>query len=292
MARGIAGARRLCSGIPGLALAEAAATSGFAVPGGGLWLVEAFFAKAPDGPRLQGQIDRLAGSLALAPPSLTLDRVPPRDWLAEVERQSSPVVAGRFLVHGRHDRGRWPAGGWAIEIDPGRAFGTGRHDSTRGCLLALDRLARRRRIRRSLDLGCGSGILAIAAIKLWRAPTLASDIDPLAAAETLRNARANAARPWLRTLTANGFRHAVLMRCRHDLIVANILAGPLVKLAPELVRRLAPGGRAVLSGILSRQASGVLAAYLRRGLRLERRLQLGDWPTLVLRRGPGIMPRP
>ena len=282
-----------------LLAADADASSRFLVPGTGQWVVEAFFAGEPDIAALQEQVARLATALAVVAPRLAVERVPERDWLAEVERQTPPVVAGRFFVHGRHDRGRRPASGLAIEIDPGRAFGTGRHDSTKGCLLALDRLARRRRFRRVLDLGCGSGILAIATIKLWRARTIATDIDPLAASETRRNARVNAALPWLRPLVADGFRHRSLARRRrHDLILANILARPLIRLSGEIVRRLAPGGQVVLAGLLSRQAPAVLAAYRAHGCRLALWVRLGDWPTLVLTRtkrcrlspGAGIMP--
>lgn len=204
-----------------------------------------------------------------------------RDWLAENRRAFPPQHIGRFFIHGSHWRETPPVGFVAVEIDAASAFGTGEHPSTRGCLLAFDRLARRRRFRRVRDIGTGSGILAIAAAKLLRGPVAASDIDP----EAVRVARHHARR--------NGVSNLVRIECqagaasgRHanDLIFANILARPLMRMARDLSRSLAPGGRAILSGLLTRQEPSVLAAYRDQGLVLDFRLVIDGWSILVLRK--------
>jgi len=204
-----------------------------------------------------------------------------RDWLAENRRAFPPQRIGRFFIHGSHWRETPPAGAVAVEIDAASAFGTGEHASTRGCLLAFDRLARRRRFRRVRDIGAGSGILAIAAAKLLRRPVSASDIDP----EAVRVARHHAHR--------NGVDDLVRIECRagaagrrhgRDLIFANILARPLMRMARDLSRGLAPGGRAILSGLLTRQEPSVLAAYRQQGMTLDFRLVIDGWSIVVLRK--------
>jgi len=249
-----------------------------------LWQIEAHYEKAPTRAALE--------NLGLDAAELTIERLPDIDWVARSLEGLAPVRAGRFTVHGSHDR-RLPPGGLAIEITAGTAFGTGHHASTRGCLMVADRWLKRRRPRRILDLGSGTGVLAIAAAKVARAPALAVDIDPEAVRVTRHNARLNGASDLVKAALALPAGGAAGQR--YDLIFANILAGPLVQLAPDLVPRLARGGALVLSGLMADQERQVAAAYRSRGLSLDRRLRLDNWSVLVFtrpaaphkRKGPG-----
>jgi ribosomal protein L11 methyltransferase len=213
------------------------------------------------------------------------ERVPDRDWLAENRRAFPPVRIGRFFVHGSHRKGPAPAGMIALEIDAATAFGTGEHPSTRGCLLALDALARRRRFRRPLDIGTGSGVLAIAAAKLLHRRVLASDVDCAAVRVAAHHVRRNGLARGVRLLCAPGYRSRAVGRARYDLVFANILARPLALMARDLGRAIMPGGVAVLAGLLTRQEAFVLAAHRAQGLALERRLVIDGWSTLILRAG-------
>ncbi len=205
------------------------------------------------------------------------------DWVRK-SLEGLPVVrAGRFRIHGSHDRDRRRASDIAIEIEAGLAFGTGHHGTTAGCLLALERVFRRRHFRNALDLGTGSGVLAIALAKRWRVPVLATDIDPVAARVARDNARLNGVTGLVEIAAAPGFRHpAFAQRQPFDLIVANILAEPLVALAPALVRQLAPGGAVILSGLLPWQGRRIVAAYRNQGLALVRSSIRDTWLTLEL----------
>ncbi len=231
---------------------------------------------------------RLAAAAAASDveiPSFEIETVPNLDWVAESQKALPPVQAGRFYIHGSHTKGPAPAASIPIMIDAGAAFGTGRHESTRGCLIALSHLAQRRRFRRPLDLGCGSGVLAIAIAKLWPAPVLAVDRDRTALGVAVENARLNGVALRLRCAVSDGYRSAVVARrAPYDLIVANILAAPLAAMAGDLARCLAPGGVAVLSGLLAAQQVAVMAPHRSRGLRLKKRVVLGDWATVVVGR--------
>jgi ribosomal protein L11 methyltransferase len=211
--------------------------------------------------------------------------LPETDWVAESLAGLAPVAAGRFLVHGSHDRDALPAGRTRIAIDAGQAFGTGHHGSTAGCLAALDRLVRRRRFVNPLDLGTGSGVLAIALAKTLRINVLASDIDPLAAHVAAENAKRNHVGNRVWVIAAAGMGHAeIRARAPYDLIVANILAGPLIRLAPQIAPALAPGGTLVLSGLLPGQRERVVAAYGAQGVRQVRAEVHDGWAVLELRR--------
>lgn len=254
----------------------ALALSRYEVDGGRLWEVEAL---------VEGTPDRRAIRAALASfgkPSFAA--VPPKDWVAESRKALPAITAGRFYLRGSHVEGPTPRGKLALHIDAGAAFGTGRHETTKGCLLVLDRLARAgQRFPRILDLGCGSGVLALAAAKLWPDTVLAADNDPDAVRVARENAALNGLADRIRVIKSQGFAAAGLSRAGpFDLILANILAGPLIRLAPGLARNLAPGGRAVLSGLLTSQAADVLAAQQNQGLVLESQLRLGDWSVLLL----------
>ena len=217
----------------------------------------------------------------------TIAELPETDWVAKSLEGLKPVRAGRFLVHGAHDRDRVKPNDIAIEIEAGQAFGTGHHGTTTGCLIAIEREAKTRTIRNALDVGTGSGVLAIALAKMAKARVLASDIDPVATRVANENVRLNGVAAFVRTLTAAGLSgRAFRERAPYDLVVANILAGPLAALAPAIRRHVAPGGTVILSGLLPEQRTRIVAAYRGTGLLLVRSMIVEGWLTLVLRR-PG-----
>ncbi len=245
--------------------------------------LEVYLADRPSPAAVAAALASAAEETGLEPPQFSIEALPALDWVAESQKGLPPLRAGRFFVFASHSAGARPPSAIAIRIEAGQAFGTGHHESTRGCLLALEALARRGRPTVSLDLGCGTGILAIAMAKLWRASVLASDIDPLAVAITKENARLNGVGPFVRAVESDGAgRRSLLSRGPYDVIAANILAGPLSDMAGDLTRVLAPGGSLILSGLLRSQERAVLAPYRARNMRLTRRLGLGDWVTLLL----------
>jgi ribosomal protein L11 methyltransferase len=250
-----------------------------------LWRVEAY----PRGPILDAALEvRLALTAAATGGRLievAEQRLPERDWLAENRRAFPPLKIGRFFIHGSHWRGQVPAGAIGIEIDAATAFGTGEHPSTAGVLLALDSLARRRRFRRPLDIGAGSGILAIAAAKRLRRRVLASDVDCAAVCVAAHHARRNGLGGQVRVICAPGYRSRAVGSGKYDLVLANILARPLTLMARDLARAIAPDGTAILAGLLRRQEALVVAAHRAQGLALERRLVIEGWSTLILRSG-------
>jgi ribosomal protein L11 methyltransferase len=252
------------------------------------WQVDLLFREPPDPRTLAACLDRGFAAAGAKLQDIAVTRVAPDDWARATELRLPPLRAGRFVVHGSHARQGLPADAVAIEIDAGLAFGSGEHATTQSCLSAIDRLARQRRFARVLDLGCGSGVLAIAAAKCWPARVLAVDNDPIAVRVAADNARLNGVGPAVRAVLADGYRHPEIRRSRpFDLILANILADPLIELAPALRAHLAAGGRVVLSGLLDRQAWAVVAAHRRQGLRLLNQIQRGPWMALVL----GLPPR-
>jgi ribosomal protein L11 methyltransferase len=261
----------------------AIATSRYEVKGGEiasgpLWEVEALIKGAPARRRIRA---------ALAPfgaPNFAI--VPEKDWLAESRKALPPVTAGRFYLRGSHVQGPTPRGKLALLIDAGAAFGTGRHETTKSCLIILDGLARAgRRFHRILDLGCGSGVLALAAARLWPGSVLGVDNDPAAVRVAWENLVLNGLADRIRVIRSDGFAAAGLRRASpFDLVTANILAGPLIRLAPALARNLAPGGRAILSGLMTDQVPEVLVAYRRQGLILESERHRDDWSALLLRK--------
>jgi len=248
------------------------------------WCVEAYFESRPDLVSI-----RTALSGVLPKPDLdemSLEAVPDENWVALSQAALPPVRAGRFTIHGSHDRalvGRRPM---AIEIDAGEAFGTAHHPTTLGCLLALDRLCHGRTFNDVLDLGCGSAVLAIAAAKaLPKARIVASDIDPQAVIVARRNIKLNGTGPRIKTCSAAGLSSTALNRPRtFDLIFANILAAPLIELAADLGAVIKPAGIAILSGLLNEQAFEVIANYGAADFIVLEHKRLGEWSTLTLQK--------
>ena len=271
---------------------EALATSWFEEPVQGGWQVDAYYAEPPDLPAV---LVRIGEFLATGTPPPSIEEVPDENWVAVSQAALPPVEAGRFLVHGGHDRDRVGRRRFSIEIDAGEAFGTAHHATTRGCLEAIDRLAHRRRgMARILDLGCGSGVLAIGASRVWpKARIVASDIDPIAVEVARANVVLNGALGRIRLVAASGLDHGALRRLHpFDLVVANILAGPLVRLAPGLAQATRPGSIVVLSGILGEQAREVIAVYAMAGFRLAEHDVDHNWATLVLVRTTALAASP
>ncbi|MEP9396249.1 50S ribosomal protein L11 methyltransferase [Mesorhizobium sp. KR2-14] len=238
-----------------------------------------------------GDVDETQQRIREVLASLSLDRqieretLPDVDWVAKSLEGLKPVRAGGFVVHGSHDRDEPREGEMAIEIEAGLAFGTGHHGTTSGCLEMLEQVVRQEKPRNALDLGTGSAVLAIAVAKLAHIPVLATDIDPVATDVAADNVRLNGASDYVETETATGFDHPVFAaRGPFDLVIANILAGPLIELAPSMVQHVAPGGSIILSGILERQGDAVLAAYTNQGFRHIRTLLREGWVTLHLKR--------
>ncbi len=267
--------------------AEAASTAfetEDAWPGGGkAWLVEAFFGVTPDEDDIRALIAAAADEATAA--TATFGLTEKRDWVASALAGLAPVRAGRFLVHGGHDRAKVKPNDVAIEIEAGLAFGTGHHGTTRGCLLHFDRLLKRRRPERVLDVGCGAGVLAIAAAKVLRRKVQLGDIDPVAVAVANDNARLNGVGEFCKAVVSRGVESRALREdAPYDVVFANILAKPLRLLAPSLAAVTAPGGDAIVSGLLLADVPGVLAAWRAQGFHLAERIDLEGWASLRLRR--------
>jgi ribosomal protein L11 methyltransferase len=245
----------------------------------GQWIVEVYFGSAPDESMVRDLVAIAAG--AETAERIMFDHVERADWIAASLAGFDPVRAGRFLVIGSHARQAARANDIVIEIEAALAFGTGHHGTTMGCLYALDRLARQKRPQRILDIGTGSGILAIAAAKRWKRNVTASDIDATAVATARNNAIRNGAGPYVRPVQASGARHPALAG-KYDLILANILARPLKRLAGEIAQVADSGCKLILSGLLAPDLPGVAAVYRAHGFVLLRRDLRDGWATLLL----------
>jgi ribosomal protein L11 methyltransferase len=253
-------------------------------PGGGrAWLMEAYFGSEPDEEAIRALIAAAADETTAR--GATFGMTEKRDWVANSLAGLKPVRAGRFLVHGRHDRSRVHANDVAIEIEAGLAFGTGHHGTTRGCLMHFDRLLKRQRPKRVLDVGCGAGVLAIAAAKVLRRKVWLGDVDPVAVAVANANARLNGVGVLCRAIVSRGVENAALREAApYDLVFANILAKPLRLLAPSLAAVISAGGDGIVSGLLLADVPGVLASWRAEGFHLAERIELEGWASLRLRR--------
>jgi ribosomal protein L11 methyltransferase len=264
--------------------ASAAFETEDAWPGGGkAWLVEAYFGFEPDEDEVRALIAAAADEETAS--AATFGLTEKRDWVANALAGLAPVRAGRFLVHGGHDRAKVKPNDIGVEIEAGLAFGTGHHGTTRGCLLHFDRLLKRRRPERVLDVGCGAGVLAIAAAKVLRRKIWLGDIDPIAVAVANDNARLNGVGQWCKAVVSRGVESRALREgAPYDVVFANILAKPLRLLAPSLAAVTAPEGDAIVSGLLLADVPGVLAAWRAQGFHLAERIDLEGWASLRLRR--------
>ncbi len=264
------------------------------IEGDNIRLLEAFFIKKP-------RIDLLQGRLDEALPSLThkinLVEIEDKDWVSESQKLLQPVDTGFFFIYGSHDTDKIPEGRISLLVEAGQAFGTGQHETTHGCLLAIEELSKSLTNddspKTALDLGCGSGLLALAMSKIWPITITASDIDPIATETTILNAQINhtplvdlmSGDEGISALTSDGFEETDLGRAGpYDVIVANILAKPLQIMAPDIVRNLAGGGTLILSGLLDTQEDAVCDAYTRQGMGLVKRYIRGEWHSLMLRK--------
>ncbi len=268
------------------AFSELNAVSAFEDRPGGSWRVEGLSTEPPDRGTIASRLALAWLALAGDPPEPLWERVPPTDWLRANQASFPPLAIGRYFIYGSHHTGPVPPGRVGLLIDAATAFGTGEHATTRGCLLALDAVARIHRPAHVLDMGTGTGVLAIAAAKSARRRVVARDIDP----ESVRVARHNAKRNGVAGLVAvrrsAGYRDRLVARAApYELVLANILARPLTAMARDLGRALAPGGIAILSGLLPWQEGLVLGAHRLRRLRLQQRIVIDGWSTLVLARG-------
>lgn len=243
----------------------------------GVWRIDAF-------PTTAEEADGLVAALAEYPKLKTVvEKLADADWLAMALSGLPPVRAGRFFVFGAHDKGRAPTNTVNLRIEAGAAFGTGHHGTTVGCLVAYDDLIKSRRFPRVLDVGAGTGVLAIAAARTGSKTAVGTDIDEPSVRISRENAKLNKANA--RFVHASGLGHQrVRQDAPYDLVFANILAPPLVALSQDIKLALKPGGYAILSGLLRTQERRVLAAYLSKGFRLHRRIHRDAWATLVLRR--------
>jgi ribosomal protein L11 methyltransferase len=267
---------------------DAGAVTAFETAPNGPWKIEAFFEAKPDLGRLAPPIFAAAKALGRAVPALDVAEIAERDWLAENQASFPPLRIGRFFVHGSHVREKPPAGTWRVGLDASIAFGSGEHATTKGCLAAIEALAKKRRLGRVLDIGTGSGILSIAALRAGARKALASDIDPPSATLARLNMRANGVAARATVKLAAGLAKLGPTRARFDLVLANILARPLTAMATSLSRAVAPGGYLVLSGLLAEQETWVGRAYRARGLHFVGRAAAGPdtagWRTLVFQR--------
>lgn len=250
------------------------------------WLCELYFGEAPDEAAIRAIIADVAGDEAAK--ALSFDEVEARDWIAASLEGLNPVDAGRFTIHGAHSRDQLKRNRFNIEIEAALAFGTGHHGTTRGCLLHLDAVLKRRRPTDIVDIGSGTGVLAFAAAKALKRYIYAGELDPDSVRIARENARLNGVAPFVRPVVAAGLQHPELRANRaYDLVFANILARPLKGLAPEIARATAPGGELILSGLLRHDVPGVLAKYRAFGFHLVAQRHLEGWASLILKRGGG-----
>jgi ribosomal protein L11 methyltransferase len=248
--------------------------------GSGLWEVGVYFTEAPD----EIALDLLAAAFGAKP--FAVSELPDVDWVAHVRRELTPVRAGRFYVYGSHDADTVPEGVEGLCIEAAMAFGTGHHNTTKGCLEALDRIATAGFApKRIADIGCGTAVLAMGAARLWHVTVLAGDIDKIAVDTAAANVIANGLDGRVVCVEAAGFDHPLLDQAApYDLVLANILKQPLIDLAPEMARRVSAGGKIILSGILTTQADEVTSVYAGAGFALDQREDLGEWSTLTMTR--------
>jgi ribosomal protein L11 methyltransferase len=249
--------------------------------------VVGFSKQIPNEEAISMTMQYTAEAMGAQTPRVRLSKIHERNWVLDNIKQFPPLRIGRFFVHGNEFNQPIPYAQIALCIPAAAAFGSGDHGSTNGCLVALDKMdskIRSRPINSALDMGCGSGILAIAIAKRWHIPVIATDIDPISTKVCSENARANGVANFVKSLCASGYKHRVIMGRKFDVIVSNILAQPLTRLAKDLGCHLNPGGWAILSGLLISDTNRVISAHASQGLRLSNRITVGDWQTLIFKK--------
>lgn len=265
--------------------------------GDNIRLLEAFFVQKPDISLLESRIADCLPSIDLTQAAINLSEIAEKDWVSESQKLLQPVDAGLFFIYGSHDAHKIPDDRINLLVEAGQAFGTGQHETTHGCLLAIGDLSAEYKEKNppetALDLGCGSGLLALAMSRIWPITIVASDIDPIATETTILNAQANqipvvplkSGQAGIAALTSDGFDDTALGEAGpYDIIVANILAKPLQDMAKDIVNNLSLDGTLILSGLLGTQEDAVCAAYTKQGMTLVRRYPRGEWHSLLLRR--------
>ncbi|MFD2264814.1 50S ribosomal protein L11 methyltransferase [Lacibacterium aquatile] len=263
----------------------AVAIAAFEIVPGGEWRMEAYCVDEPDAEAVKDAIRVVADAFNIGMPAYHIAPLPPKDWLAENRQSFPPQGLGRYFIYGSHFEGKIPASRIGLLVDAATAFGSGEHETTRGCLQSIDMIGRRKKPKRTLDVGSGSGILAMAMAKSFRRPVIASDLDRESVRVARENTVLNRVNKLVRVEYGAGYRvPAIRAKRPYDLIVANILARPLCMLAKDLKAHLAPGGHAILSGLLNHQEAMVLAAHRAQGLRLVHKFQRKGWSALVLAR--------
>ena len=253
------------------------------------WKIECFTTTEPDNIGIDRKLEHLAKKNCISTPKATFDMVPPRNWLANNLIDFPPIQIGRYYIHGSHIQPTALGGMIQLELDTGLAFGSGEHATTEGCLRAMEQLSRQFNFKKILDMGCGSGILAIAATKTWRRPTIASDIDDEATRVTIENTKKNGLKGLINTTCGIGYSSELVRNnAPYDLILCNILANPLVQMAGDLSHHLdsAPKRRqfVILSGLLECDSNRVIAAHRARGLHLYNKIIINGWVALVMTR--------
>ncbi|MEO8757914.1 MAG: 50S ribosomal protein L11 methyltransferase [Devosia sp.] len=248
--------------------------------GTGEWVFEATCEMLPD----LNAFEELARTTLGGDVDFTIHPIDPEvNWVAKSLEGLKPVIAGGFYVYGSHEEAPLPAGLIPLRIDAAEAFGTGHHETTTGCLEAIERTLKRSKPKTMLDVGTGTGVLAIALAKRTHLSIVASDIDPIATRTTIQNARDNGVARLIAAITATGLEHPLIAKSApYDLIVANILAAPLVALAPAIGKAAARGATIILSGLLVTQAARIVTAYGLQGMVLHQKLERGEWATLIL----------
>lgn len=249
------------------------------------WKVDIITDFLPNKSDIDSRLALFAGMAGIDTPIYDAKILEQKDWISEVESSFPPLTVGKFFVYGSHIKTPPPVNKIPLQVNAGAAFGSGEHATTSGCLLAITKLAKSRKFKNPLDMGCGSGILAIAAAKIWHCPVIGIDIDPVSVKVSRENALKNKAHKLVKFGDGDGYNTNLCRKnAKYDLIVANILARPLMKMAIDLNKHLAKGGVAILSGLLASQEKMVLSAHQVQGLKLIERISINGWNTLIIGR--------
>ncbi|WP_102783867.1 50S ribosomal protein L11 methyltransferase [Thalassospira sp. GB04J01] len=249
----------------------------------GPWRIEGFAGQPFDKGEIETAVSIMASAMGIDTPAVSFGTYEPKDWVSENLRSFKPISVGRFYVHGSHWGEGVPVAKTGLQVDAGLAFGSGEHQTTKGCLAAIDWMAKKGPRLNALDMGCGSGILGMACAKTWRCPVVMADIDPASVRVARENAKINKIADLVTAIHSNGFQDTRIRGAGHyDIVCANILARPLRAMARDLTSTLSDDGVVILSGLLSHQEQFVLSAYREVGLSLIKRFKVENWTTLLV----------